>query len=99
MTEPLTFANSIVLLSESKEYRQETLRDLQSESLAAGLKVNMNKSNAMLNKHAASAFFSLGDEKLEQVDTHNYVEKVVSADLSHKKETWRRISMGWGALG
>lgn len=40
------------------------LDELQSESLAVGLQANMSKFKVMINKHAESALFSLGNTML-----------------------------------
>ncbi|WP_265430092.1 RNA-directed DNA polymerase, partial [Klebsiella pneumoniae] len=95
----LRFADDIVLLSESPAEMQKMLEELQSESLAVGLKINMNKSKVMINKHAKSTVFNLGSSVLEQVQEYNYLGQVVSADPNHEKEIRRRIGMGWGAFG
>lgn len=48
----------------------------------------------MLNKHAGSTHFSLGNKLLEQVDEHNYIGQVVSSDANHEKEICCRMGMG-----
>lgn len=39
----LRFADNIVLLGETAGHLQKILQELQSESMAVGLKINMNK--------------------------------------------------------
>lgn len=36
--------------------------------MAVGLKININVSKVMMNKHATSPFFSMRNETLEQVE-------------------------------
>lgn len=86
------------MFSEPGEHLQKMLRELQSESLAVGLKLSMNISKIKLNKHAGSALFSLGNERLKQIE-HYYLGQVVGADPNHEKVYRRRIGMGWGAFG
>lgn len=59
----------------------------------------MSKLKVILNRHAESIPFSLGNKTLEEVGQYDYLGQVLSADSNHEKEIWRRISMGWRAFG
>ncbi len=47
----LTFADDIVLLSNSGEDLEKMISDLHRESLKVGLKMNMKKTKIMYDKH------------------------------------------------
>lgn len=39
----------------------------------------------MINKHAKSTLFSIGNEMLEQVGEYDYLGQVVNTDPNHEK--------------
>lgn len=94
----LRFAEDIVLLSKSAENLYKALDKLVRTCGAVGLKINISKSNVILNKHDESALFCICSETLEQVKDYNYLGQVVSAKRNHEKEIRRSIVAGWGAL-
>lgn len=84
---------------ESAERLQKMLEELQSESMAVGLKMNMNNYKVMMNKHAESALFRICNKTLDQVEEYNYLGQMASADPNHEREIPRRIGMGWEGVG
>lgn len=94
----MRFADDIFLLSESAEHLKKILEELQSKSLAIGLKLNASRSTVMIDEQAERALFNLGNAMLEQIREYNYLGQVFSADPNHKKAIRHRIEMGWGAL-
>lgn len=62
----LTFADDILSLSESAVRLQKMPQELQLESMAMELKINVKKSKVMINKHAENALFSICNETLEK---------------------------------
>lgn len=58
----------------------------------------MSKSKVILNRHAESIPFSLGNKTLEEVGQYDYLGQVLSADSNHEKEIGCRITLGWRAF-
>lgn len=74
----LTFADDMVLLSESAERLQK----------------KVHKCEVMIIKHDKSAHFGVENATLEQVEEYNYLGQVVSARPKHVKEIRCRRGKG-----
>lgn len=75
------------------------LRDLYSEISVDGGKMNRKKSKAMVNRHAESLSFGIGNGLLEEVKQYNYVGHVASAGPNLEKEIRRGSRKGWQVFG
>ncbi len=73
--------------------------DLHGESLKVGLKINEKTTKIMFKNHKVGRQAMTVNEALEQMEEYTYLEQTVIANAVNKKETKRRIGMGWSAFG
>jgi len=96
----LRFADDIVLISTDHREIQMMLEELNTKSKEIGLKMNLKKTQVMLNDLAdIGEDITLDGEPLEQVDRYIYLGQLITMDSNKDAEIRRRISLGWQAFG
>ena len=74
----LRFADDIVLFSNNAENLQAHIKALNESSKASGLKMNLNKTQAMFSDFLISRPVKAEDQQLEQVSRYRYLGRMVT---------------------
>lgn len=93
----LRFADDIVLISESEADLQQMISELNSESLVAGLKMNIKKTKIMA---CEPTNITINNDPVEQITEYIYLGHTITLGKQNQTaEITRRIRQGWIAYG
>ena len=96
----LRFADDIVLITEDPRNLQKMLEELNIKSKDIGLKMNLKKTQVMINNLAdPGEDITLEGTPLEKVEKYIYLGQIISMNSNKENEIKRRISLGWQAFG
>ena len=75
------------------------LEELNIKGKEIGLRMNLKKTQVMINSLADLEDIILEGTSLENVEKYTYLSQITSMNSSKENEIKRRISLGWQALG
>ena len=92
----LRFADDVALIGESVQQIEMSLNELASESRKVGLKINMEKTKVLRNKHTDSYAVKMDGNEIEEVESYIYLgQKISLKEGGMSSEIDRRIYAGW----
>ena len=94
----LIFADDIAVIANSTFNLQEMLQDIHDISKPVGLKVHLEKTKVMCNKHVNKNDVIVDGKKIEEVNEYICLEQMVTKDQDQVQEMKRRIGQGWNTF-
>ncbi|MFH4977278.1 hypothetical protein AB6A40_003987 [Gnathostoma spinigerum] len=94
----LRFADDIVILAKDIQTAQEMLLQLNEESRAAGLKVNIPKTKCMRSDEGTLTPIQLDGEVVEEVNSFTCLGQVLNMHHKTNEGIGRRCMAGWRAF-
>ncbi|CAG4943569.1 unnamed protein product [Colias eurytheme] len=89
----LRFADDIVLFAKSSEDITKMIKELATESMKVGLKLNPEKTRVMTNGERIT--INLGTNQIDYTDEYIYLGQLITDDNQMCKEVERRITNAW----
>jgi hypothetical protein len=88
----LRFADDIVIMAETLQDLQLMLNDLADSSVGIGLRLNLDKTKVMLNKHVLPEPLAIGGAVLEVVQKYMYLGQTLQLGKNNFKDEVLKIS-------
>ena len=95
----LRFADDILLVSHDPLELQTMIRELNEESMKAGLKMSINKTKVMMCNRLQGNTITVDGKTIENVDHYTYLGKNISLENETSGEVKRRIQLSWAKFG
>ena len=95
----LRFADDILLVSHDPLELQTMIRELNEESIKAGLKMNIKKTKVMMCNRLQNNTITVDGKTIEKVDHYTYLGKNISLENETSGEVKRRIQLSWAKFG
>ena len=95
----LRFADDILLVSHDPLELQTMIRELNEESIKAGLKMNIKKTKVMMCNRLQNNTITVDGKTIEKVDHYTYLVKNISLENETSGEVKRRIQLSWAKFG
>ena len=74
--------------------------DLHSESIKAGLKINIDKTKIMINNHIKNnRKIKLNNQEIKKINTLVYLGQTIERNKNMEAEINKRISQDWQQFG
>ena len=93
----LRFADDLVLIAHSSQEADNLLRELDSSTSPHGLRINIQKTVLMRNKHADQHPVSFHSNPLPETDSFVYLGREINMQKELAPEILRRQRAGWAA--
>ena len=74
------------------------IQDIHDITKPVGLKMHLEKTKIMCNKHVKKDDMTVDGKKIEEVDSYVYLWQMVIKDHNQMQEMKRRIGQGWSAF-
>ena len=94
----LRFADGVALVTKRKKEMEEHLNKLNTESKKCGLKIHKGKTKFMTNFETDEEL-KIKNEKLEKVESYNYVGQITTTNRKSEDEIKERIRKSWSCFG
>ena len=94
----LDFADGLSIVDESMSKMNERLKVLLVQGARIGLKINVKKTKSLRLGIRENEMVTLGNEKVDQVDSFTYLGSIISKDSGSSEEVKSRITKVQGVF-